>query len=75
MDRVCERAGTSNRTLYRHFTSKELLFIEVINLLVAQPHKVGFEYQSTRSLADQLHDYIAAKLTYYIERLALMCCG
>ncbi|RND27351.1 TetR/AcrR family transcriptional regulator, partial [Vibrio cholerae] len=25
MDRVCERAGTSKRTLYRHFTSKELL--------------------------------------------------
>ncbi len=71
MDRVCERAGTSKRTLYRHFTSKELLFIEVINLLVAQPHKVGFEYQSTRSLADQLHDYFAAKIDLLYRTIGL----
>ncbi|EJK2991886.1 TPA: bile response transcriptional repressor BreR [Vibrio cholerae] len=71
MDRVCERAGTSKRTLYRHFTSKELLFIEVINLLVAQPHKVGFEYQSTRSLADQLHDYFVAKIDILYRTIGL----
>lgn len=34
MDRVCEKASTSKRTLYRHFESKELLFTAAINAMV-----------------------------------------
>ncbi|MDG4870194.1 helix-turn-helix domain containing protein, partial [Guyparkeria sp. 1SP6A2] len=36
MDRVCEKAATSKRTLYRHFESKELLFTAAINSMVEQ---------------------------------------
>lgn len=71
MDRVCERAGTSKRTLYRHFVSKELLFIEVINELVAQPHDFVFEYQSHRSVMDQLLDYLAAKTEILYQQIGL----
>ncbi|TXY08349.1 TetR/AcrR family transcriptional regulator [Vibrio mimicus] len=71
MDRVCERAGTSKRTLYRHFVSKELLFIEVINELVAQPHDFVFEYQSYRSVMDQLLDYLAAKTEILYQQIGL----
>lgn len=71
MDRVCERAGTSKRTLYRHFVSKELLFIEVINELVAQPNDFVFEYQSHRSVMDQLLDYLAAKTEILYQQIGL----
>ncbi|MGR5470249.1 TetR/AcrR family transcriptional regulator, partial [Vibrio astriarenae] len=34
MDRVCGRAATSKRTLYRHFESKDVLFIESIRAVL-----------------------------------------
>ncbi|EEY98326.1 transcriptional regulator TetR family [Vibrio sp. RC586] len=71
MDRVCERAGTSKRTLYRHFGSKELLFIEVINVLVAQPHNFDFEYESHRSISEQLLGYLAAKVEVLYQQIGL----
>ncbi|WP_154138860.1 TetR/AcrR family transcriptional regulator [Vibrio metoecus] len=71
MDRVCERAGTSKRTLYRHFTSKELLFIEVINALVVQPNDFAFEYQHDRSLAEQLLEYLMVKVEVLYQHIGL----
>ncbi|ENM5730466.1 TetR/AcrR family transcriptional regulator [Vibrio mimicus] len=71
MDRVCERAGTSKRTLYRHFVSKELLFIEVINALVAQPHDFVFEYQCHRTVTEQLLDYLTAKTAVLYQQIGL----
>ncbi|EEY38314.1 TetR/AcrR family transcriptional regulator [Vibrio mimicus] len=71
MDRVCERAGTSKRTLYRHFVSKERLFVEVIDALVAQPHDSGFVYQPQHPIGEQLHHYLSMKIEVLYQQIGL----
>ncbi|ELP5727148.1 TetR/AcrR family transcriptional regulator [Vibrio vulnificus] len=63
MDRVCEKAATSKRTLYRHFESKELLFTAAINSMVEQQTlRLSFVYQSDVALEIQLKTYLTCKV-------------
>lgn len=62
MDRIAEVAGASKRTVYNHFSSKELLFEAVVDQLhatVAQLKQV--EWDEKRSLEEQLREFAQAK--------------
>lgn len=72
MDRVCERAGTSKRTLYRHFESKDVLFIESIqSVLEAQRARLQLKYASDVNVETQLRTYLQAKLDSMYEDFGL----
>ncbi|MGR5450838.1 TetR/AcrR family transcriptional regulator [Vibrio sp. PNB22_3_1] len=72
MDRVCERAATSKRTLYRHFESKGVLFIESIRaVLETQRAKLQLQYSPTLEVEAQLRDYLHAKLDSMYEDFGL----
>jgi TetR/AcrR family transcriptional regulator, regulator of autoinduction and epiphytic fitness len=62
MDRIAARAGTSKRTVYNHFPSKEVLFAEILHQLW---HAViggeALTYRTDRPLRDQLLELIAQK--------------
>lgn len=72
MDRVCERAGTSKRTLYRHFESKDVLFIESIQtVLETQRARLQLKYTSDIDVETQLRIYLHAKLDSMYEDFGL----
>lgn len=72
MDRVCERAGTSKRTLYRHFESKDVLFIESIQtVLETQRARLQLKYTSDIDVQTQLRTYLHAKLDSMYEDFGL----
>ena len=72
MDRVCERAGTSKRTLYRHFESKDVLFIESIQAVMEiQRARLQFQYSPEESIEAQLRTYLLAKLDSMYEDFGL----
>lgn len=72
MDRVCERAGTSKRTLYRHFESKDMLFIESIQtVLETQRARLQLKYTSDIDVETQLRTYLHAKLDSMYEDFGL----
>ncbi|WP_212583440.1 TetR/AcrR family transcriptional regulator [Vibrio sp. B1FIG11] len=72
MDRVCERAGTSKRTLYRHFESKDVLFIESIqSVLETQRARLQLKYASEVNVETQLRTYLHAKLDSMYEDFGL----
>lgn len=59
MDSLAKRAEVSKRTVYNHFPSKEVLFHNIVKELCDSfSQAVNIEYQSSKSLAEQL--YIAA---------------
>ena len=72
MDRVCERAGTSKRTLYRHFESKDLLFIESIQAVIEkQRAKLQLQYCPASDIDVQLRKYLHDKLDSMYEDFGL----
>ncbi|NLS11818.1 TetR/AcrR family transcriptional regulator [Vibrio sp. SM6] len=72
MDRVCEIAGTSKRTLYRHFAAKETLFIEAINhIFDGLRQQVVLNYEAAASLESQLCGYFLAKSAALYEDVGL----
>lgn len=73
MSRICERAQTSKRTLYKHFESKELLFSEAINSLVTFQHtkELTLQYQSQLSLEEQLRHHLNDKIEEIYCRIGL----
>ncbi|WP_098414492.1 TetR/AcrR family transcriptional regulator [Vibrio sp. ES.051] len=72
MDRICERAGTSKRTLYRHFESKDLLFLESIKVVLQlQNARLKLEYSPNIEVATQLRDYLHVKLNSIYEDFGL----
>jgi len=72
MDRVCERAGTSKRTLHRHFESKDVLFIESIQAVMEiQRARLQFQYSPEESIEAQLRTYLLAKLDSMYEDFGL----
>ncbi|EJV0276619.1 TetR/AcrR family transcriptional regulator [Vibrio parahaemolyticus] len=72
MDRVCERAGTSKRTLYRHFESKDVLFIESIQAVMEiQRARLQFQYSPEKCLEAQLRTYLLAKIDSMYEDFGL----
>ncbi|GLQ49840.1 TetR/AcrR family transcriptional regulator [Dyella flava] len=55
MDRIAARAGTSKRTVYNHFPSKEVLFAEILHQLwEAVGGGEDLAYRADRPLRDQL---------------------
>ncbi|AWG81740.1 TetR/AcrR family transcriptional regulator [Vibrio parahaemolyticus] len=72
MDRVCERAGTSKRTLYRHFESKDVLFIESIQAVMEiQRARLQFQYSPEKCIEAQLRTYLLAKIDSMYEDFGL----
>ncbi|EJG2005406.1 TetR/AcrR family transcriptional regulator [Vibrio parahaemolyticus] len=72
MDRVCERAGTSKRTLYRHFESKDVLFIESIQAVIEiQRARLQFQYSPEKCIEAQLRTYLLAKIDSMYEDFGL----
>ncbi|WP_217529528.1 TetR/AcrR family transcriptional regulator [Vibrio metschnikovii] len=72
MKRVCERASTSKRTLYKYFESKEVLFAETIKsfLYKRSPH-VGLKYIPNECMERQLKDYLIARLDLLYNKIGL----
>lgn len=72
MNRVCERASTSKRTLYKHFESKEALFAETIKSFLYEraPH-VRLKYNPNECIDKQLSDYLMARLDLLYNKIGL----
>lgn len=63
MDRIATRAGTSKRTVYNHFPSKEVLFTEILQQLWdASFAGEALAFRADRPLRDQLLELIGQKL-------------
>ena len=56
MDSLAKRAEVSKRTVYNHFPSKDILFHNIVKELCDSfSQAVNIEYQSNKSLEEQLH--------------------
>jgi TetR/AcrR family transcriptional regulator, regulator of autoinduction and epiphytic fitness len=63
MDRIAEIAGSSKRTVYNHFPSKDELFQAVIDRFGAEMRSLKLiRYDASRSLEAQLSDFADAEL-------------
>ncbi len=63
MDYIADIAGASKRTVYNHFTSKELLFQEVLRRFMQDTSELkNIKYNSNEPLRDQLIKFSQAKL-------------
>jgi TetR/AcrR family transcriptional regulator of autoinduction and epiphytic fitness len=73
MDRIAELAGASKRTVYNHFQSKEALFRAVVARLFDESMALKeVEWDPSRSLEDQLTEFVRAK-TLLAEDKAALC--
>ncbi|MBY3787457.1 TetR/AcrR family transcriptional regulator [Photobacterium carnosum] len=55
MDRISTEAAVSKRTLYRHFESKEVLFVSVLTIIQESvSENVKYEFDPTKTLTEQL---------------------
>ncbi|MGL5391548.1 MAG: TetR/AcrR family transcriptional regulator, partial [Shewanella sp.] len=72
MARVCEKAGTSKRTLYNHFESKELLFSAAISALIdGKAPTQSLCYCQEQCLAAQLRAYLQQKVIALYQLVGL----
>ncbi|MCW8336008.1 TetR/AcrR family transcriptional regulator [Vibrio paucivorans] len=72
MDRLCEQAGVSKRTLYRHFENKQTLFIEAMSHIVHSfRDKLILNYDSAEPLASQLKRHMEVKLDALYEEFGM----
>lgn len=63
MDLIAEMAGASKRTVYNHFESKEVLFRAVFEKSMERMGLLEkISYDKTKSLEDQLSQFIDARL-------------
>jgi len=62
MDELAERAVVSKQTVYKHFTSKELLFVELVSTMTAE---AGEDLDPSRGLPE-----VEAELGPYFVRYA-----
>jgi AcrR family transcriptional regulator len=70
VDDIARRAGITKAMLYYHFNTKENIFNEIVNKVVAE---VRQEFRSTMSLADmgnpeQFRNHLKAMATFYYQR-------
>jgi AcrR family transcriptional regulator len=67
MDEIAALSGVSKQTVYKHFTSKEALFIEIVTSMTNQAgdlvHDGAPELEDAAELADYLRDYALRQLT------------
>ena len=55
MDRISTEAAVSKRTLYRHFESKEVLFVSVLTIIQESvTENVKYEFDPEKTLTEQL---------------------
>lgn len=63
MDRIAEVAGVSKRTIYNHFTSKEILFQVIVDDFLKQRDEIKpIRYSENLSLDEQLKKFAEAEL-------------
>ena len=73
MDRIAELAGSSKRTVYNHFGSKEALFQAVVERLFTHVSELKqVDWDPGRTLEHQLADFARAK-TLVAEDTASLC--
>ncbi len=75
MDLIAERANSSKRTVYNHFSSKESLIEEAFNRFLRDAFESkNIEYDPNKSIEAQLGDFAESKmkLTEDSKRLGLM---
>lgn len=66
MDAIAERAQVSKRTVYNHFTSKELLFHEVTSSFwVRSKQAASLKFDASRPVEDQLLQIARSVWTVY----------
>ncbi|MCW8879572.1 MAG: TetR/AcrR family transcriptional regulator, partial [Kangiellaceae bacterium] len=64
MDLIAERANSSKRTVYNHFSNKELLIEEAFNrFLRGAFESKNIEYDPGKSIEEQLSDFADTKMT------------
>jgi TetR/AcrR family transcriptional regulator of autoinduction and epiphytic fitness len=62
MDAIAERANVSKRTIYKHFSSKEALFLRMITLVRAGlKDALDFTYDPARPIESQLREIAEAE--------------
>ena len=63
MDRIAEVAGVSKRTVYNHFSSKEILFQAIVADFLKQRDEIKpIRYAPALSLEEQLREFAKAEL-------------
>lgn len=63
MDRIAEIASASKRTVYNHFSSKEILFLAVVDRFISEICSLkDIQYNSERSVKEQLGDFADTKI-------------
>ncbi len=63
MDKIAEVAGVSKRTIYNHFSSKEVLFQAIVaDFLKQRDENKPIQYSTSQSLSDQLKKFARAEL-------------
>lgn len=63
MDRIAEVAGVSKRTIYNHFSSKEILFQAIVADFLKQRDEIKpIHYSQNQPLNDQLKEFARAEL-------------
>lgn len=75
MDLIAEKANSSKRTVYNHFSSKESLIEEAFNRFLRDAFESkNIEYDPQKSIEDQLGDFADSKmkLTEDSKKLGLM---
>ena len=73
MERISHSAEVSKRTLYRHFESKEVLFVAVLSLIqqqVSEEHR--YVYEPKKDLHAQLTDIIEKEINIIYEMSNLL---
>ncbi len=66
MDSIAQHANVSKRTVYNHFPSKDLLFVEIVDQLKADAATAfHFQYDSTTSLLQQLRTFSRSVIDFH----------
>ncbi|HST44391.1 MAG TPA: TetR/AcrR family transcriptional regulator [Luteimonas sp.] len=69
MDRIAASAGVSKRTVYNHFPSKDVLFAEILQQLLARSMEgLDLAYRPDRPLRAQLLELVLQKLALLHDR-------
>ncbi|MBA8902363.1 TetR/AcrR family transcriptional regulator [Phyllobacterium sp. P30BS-XVII] len=67
MDDIAARSAVSKQTVYKHFESKEALFVEIVTSMVSvagdRVHSQIPEFQDSEDLAEYLSNYAYQQLT------------
>ncbi|ASU23425.1 TetR family transcriptional regulator [Vibrio qinghaiensis] len=72
MDRVCEQASVSKRTLYKHFTNKEMLLsVAVKSLVEVSPPVLNFTYCPEKTISEQLSYYLNQRVALIYQQISL----